>query len=57
MFDAFMRMGPDELGEEMVAAAALIPGCFDALRDRAVASNVWYTRISDQLVADLVRET
>src|SRR5713226_6760476 len=54
MFDAFMRMGPDELGEEMVAAAALIPGCFDALRDRAVASNVWYTRISDQLVAELV---
>src|SRR5713226_1491662 len=43
-------------GTERVAAAVLIrvPGCFDATRDRSVASNVWYNAISDQLVAELV---
>src|SRR5260370_31008461 len=43
------------LGTEMVAAAMLIqaPGCFDAIRDRSVASNIWYNALSDRLVAKL----
>jgi hypothetical protein len=37
----------------VVAALMKVPGCFDATRDRSVASNIWYNVISDHLVAEL----
>src|SRR5229473_2471351 len=48
------RVAPT-LGTGMEAAAALMGalGSFDALRDRPVASNIWYNAISDQLVAGM----